>query len=836
MRKPLLFLAGLLAVSVPPTAVPAQVKPPAPPAGKSSLFQRKLNGSEQKLRGFVDLNTHPMAHLGFGGKVLHGAPGVGVTMPSGTIYDPKSLEATGTTCNTAPEEAASAAQALGSCFSTHGGSDFKKNKCGSDIRRAALDHFEDGLHTNKPHDVDSPPGYPYFTRWPKHDDVLHQQMWIDWIKRAYDGGMRVMVGLAINSYTFATGVEADRPTNDKASADLQLTELKSLVERNQAWMGVAYSPADVRRIVGTEDKLAVILGVELDDIGDFSRLRVEPSAAAVRAEIRRLHKSGARYIFPVHTIDNVFGGAAVSEDQYNRANCFHFGAWWQLGCAGKGDGITHQVDPSTDPFKALKLTRCSGAAHVPACGAVGHVNRRGLQPMGKEALDEMMRLGMLIDVDHASRRTVADIFAHTRSVDYPLMSGHSGLRAASVEKPDESQRTAAEYQEIARRGGMAGVSWANSDTEQWLKNLGAVKATAKLGLGLGSGINGLVKMPAPRAACKNGGCVRYSATFPQAAFGNKRWNYNTEGVAHVGLFPDALRDVESQGGQAMVNELFDGAEAFAPTWEKAVAAGKRVRPAPAGTGDLGMPCEANKQCRSGLCEPRVGCVPRPLQGKGGDFCTDNKQCKGSHCTISNGWNSGRCSSTERDIGQRCASHTECGSGLCDPRPGAGCVPNRNGNGGDFCTDHSQCRSGHCAIAAGKIAGTCTPAARELGQACSKHGECRSGLCDPRSGAGCVPNRNGNVGDMCTQSTQCRSGRCGVPTGRIVGTCGSTTRELGQKCTSHAECRSALCDSRPGAGCVPNRTGSEGDFCTDRAQCRSARCTIPAGKLAGKCGK
>lgn len=545
--------------------------------GASLLFAKGLNSkgagaAGEALRGFVDLHTHPMAHLGFGGKLLHGAPDVGVLMPAGAIYDPRGVGLSGATCNQAPQRAATAAEALGSCYSSHAGHDFVKNKCGNHVRRLVLNGLEDGKHTNKPHDEDHPGGHPGFARWPRFDDILHQQMWVDWVKRAHQGGLRVMVALAVNSHTLAHGIEANEPRDDRASGDLQIDEMKRFVARHGDWMEIAYSPADLRRIVGTQDKLAVVLGVELDDIGNFSLSRIRPGVEAVRAEIRRLHGRGVRYVFPVHVVDNAFAGAAAYEDEFNRANCFHAGAWMALGCATPESGIGFKMGAGWDVFKTLKLGHCGGTAPVPNC-ATGHVNTRGLTAQGRIALDEMMRLGMLVDVDHASERTVEEILAHTGRHPggrYPVVSGHNGLRGAGG---SEASRTERQYREIAARTGLAGVGWGDSNARDWLRNARAV-ATTGVALALGSDINGLVKQPSPRPECRASPCVRYTAGFPRPASFGKTWDYNVDGVAHVGLFPDFLRDVEGLGGQSLVRQLFDGAEAFARTWERAEAVGR----------------------------------------------------------------------------------------------------------------------------------------------------------------------------------------------------------------------------------------------------------------------
>lgn len=557
-----------------PQKPPKLPLPKLPDAPASPLFSSKLNDGKATLRGFVDLHTHPMSHLGFGGHVVHGAPDVGVLMPAGQIWRDND-------CNQSPERAKSQAQALGSCYAAHAGKDWIKNKCGNDIRRLVLDGMEDGNHANKPHDVDHPAGFPGFTRWPKHDDILHQQMWVDWMHRAYKGGMRVMVALAVNNYTLANGLEASaaNPRNDVASGDLQISELKKFVAAHP-WMEIADSAADVRRIVGEKDKMAVIVGVELDDVGDFLLKKVKPSPAAARAEIRRLHGLGVRYAFPVHLIDNAFGGTAVYEDEVNRANCFHGGDWWQLKCTGGSGpdekGIKHVVGAGWDAFKSMKLGQCGGTAPVPKCKpGEGHMNSKGLTAAGKAAISEMMRLGMIIDIDHASLRTLRDILDHTKTPGggYPLVSGHNGLRAGLDGLPpkpghagNENQRTKEQYLELAARKGLAGIGWGALRSDEWHARVRAAKDTG-VALALGSDINGLVVQPTPRAGCKKGSeCVVYSAEFPKPS----QWDYNTDGVAHIGLFPDLLRDVETQEqGDRTVDALFDGAEAFAVMWERA---------------------------------------------------------------------------------------------------------------------------------------------------------------------------------------------------------------------------------------------------------------------------
>lgn len=533
------------------------------------LFKRDLNHKGKPLKGFVDLHTHPMSYLGFGGHLVHGAPDIGALMPAGQIYDPSGNLIQGTNCNNSDRIAGNVEEALGSCKATHGGFNADGNKCGNDIRRFVLSQLEDSHNTNHPHDVEQPDGYPTFSRWPKYNDILHQQMWVDWIKRAHDGGMRVLVTLAVNSVTLAKGIAGNAPYDDKSSGDKEISEMKRFVSRHRDWMEIAYSSRDLRRIV-EQDKLAIIIGVELDDIGSFlyraGGARSAPTPGEVKKEIDRLYSSGVRYIFPVHLIDNFFGGTASYDSDTAVANRAQFGSFWKLRCSTTSEHITQKIQNAWDsPFKGLLSGIGTDTQPIPNCQpGAGHVNTRGLQELGKVAIREMMSKGMLIDVDHMSQKTVQGVLSFAPS--YPFFSGHNGPRGM-LGAGNENQRTDTQYQTLANHGGVAGVGWGESNAKQFIQRARKVMSFG-LPVNLGSDIDGLVIQPGPPEA-GTGSRITYGPSFPMARMGSRTWDYNKEGVAHIGLFPDFLRDVELSGGRDVVNKLFDGAEGVAKAWEKA---------------------------------------------------------------------------------------------------------------------------------------------------------------------------------------------------------------------------------------------------------------------------
>ena len=553
--------------------------------------------SPSRLHGWADLHTHPMSHLAFGKKLMHGAPDIGSIVPAGTYN-----------CNPTDFRAATMEQALGSCNATHGGWGAFDNPCGDYLRAAVLNYgFDpDFVHiSGNPHGDHHHAGAPAFAYWPHQTSVTHQQMWWEWIKRAHEGGLRVMVALAVNNELLAKVLNGDAPIDDKGSADLQLNELKSFVGRHSDFMEIARSPADLRRIVSA-NKLAVILGIEVDDIGNFNR--GAPTADAVRAEVRRLYQEkDVRYIFPIHLTNNKFGGSAVYDPLFNYANRFLTGRPFTIATS-PDPTITGKLSPdpfwlkpvldlvSTIPYpEAFDLFKCPAGvmgcwdrfveikkiltpdlatlayATVPG----GHINSLGLTPLGEVAIDEMMRLGMLIDVDHMSlpsmQRTV-DLAERFAPGGYPLMIGHNGIRGSTGnEKFIGPEMTA----RIARLGGVFGLGTADTDPDSMIASHGrAWSATGHSAIALGTDVNGAEKLPRATPGLDS---TQFYSGFSKSTTGTRTWDYTAEGTAHYGLMVDFLRDVERRpGGAAVVGNLYGSAEAVARAWETA----DRARRAP----------------------------------------------------------------------------------------------------------------------------------------------------------------------------------------------------------------------------------------------------------------
>ncbi len=416
-----------------------------------------------RLYGAVDLHTHPLSTLGFGGALVYGGIDGNALLP----IDPDGR---------VNIISGSMQQSLGHDGAMHGG----PTQSGDFLRGQIISELQKANHANNP-DGDAM-GAPSFPDWPKWNDITHQRMWVDWIQRAWHlGGLRVLVALAVNNRTLGDAVHGPLgfPLADDARAvDIQIDQTKKFVSRHD-FMEIAYSSADLKRIVHA-GKLAVVLGVEVDDIGNLM-LTKQNSEQAVRAAIDRLYQAGVRYAFPVHVIDNLFGGTAVYEPTFNLSNYRETNHFWNLACSKPADGINYRYSPAGFDvgLAAVEANRLGQdfLRQPPdppncACGT-GHVNSQALTSLGEVALKEMMRLGMMIDIDHMSQATMnrALYIALTAAPGgYPVSSGHANIRSTDKScsgGTTERNLSAGQYKAIGTLHGMAGIGSADTGAYRW---------------------------------------------------------------------------------------------------------------------------------------------------------------------------------------------------------------------------------------------------------------------------------------------------------------------------------------------------------------------------------
>ncbi|NUU19617.1 hypothetical protein HP550_20430 [Cellulomonas humilata] len=453
-------------------------------------------------------------------------------------------------------------------------------------------------------------GYPQFDGWPRWDSITHQSVHEDWLRRAVDGGLRVLVMLAVNNEPLCelANKEPGRTCDDMEAVDLQLAAARAMeadIDRRsggqgRGWYRIVETPQEARE-VAESGNLAVVLGIEVDYMFG-ARPDAKISEPQLEQRLDRYYAAGVRHIFPVHFGDNAFGGTAFSLDLQGNAD--DVPAWW------KAAGFKTIFPPFPVKLEASTEYTYRGSVR----------NVRGLTPLGATLVRMVIDRGMLIDVDHMSQRTRADTLAICENVGYPVISGHTGfVEISGSEKAHEGNLLASEVERIQALGGLVCpiVHQGSSldDVRTWRGGRHTVEHTQPdtsntflqgysyaqtygrgAGVGIGTDMNGFAGLLRPRfgpEGAKPAAGMAPEMTYPfialatgkemgRSVVGQKVFDLNTDGLAHIGMLPDLIADLENQGlDQEDLAPLMGSAEQYVQVWERAV--GVRPRATHAGT-------------------------------------------------------------------------------------------------------------------------------------------------------------------------------------------------------------------------------------------------------------
>jgi membrane dipeptidase len=107
-----------------------------------------------------------------------------------------------------------------------------------------------------------------------------------------------------------------------------------------------------------------------------------------------------------------------------------------------------------DMFHKLGLTSCQvtyNERNLAGVGCRAEGDDGGLTEFGREMIDRMNSIGMLVDLSHANERTMLDTIEHSRM---PVIVSHTGCDAVH---PHERNTSDAVLRALADRGGVVGV-------------------------------------------------------------------------------------------------------------------------------------------------------------------------------------------------------------------------------------------------------------------------------------------------------------------------------------------------------------------------------------------
>ena len=546
------------------------------------------------LYGIADAHSHPFSNDGFGGGGLfHGSPfhrlGVEHALPDCAPYHGE----------------AGRRDFFGYAFDSSGNNTADLTSMVGDLLAGELSV-----------DNHATAGYPTFTDWPDAvHRATHQAQYYRWLERAWMGGLRLEVLHATTNSVICTfmvgeGIEPSRyDCEDMTAVDRILDDAWALQRYVDAqhggeglgWFRIVTTPAEAREVIA-DGKLAVVLGIETSDL---FRCNLTPrpdgpvcDAAYVDSQLDAYYARGVRAIFPVHKYDNRFSPGDGQGDFIELGNFFNSGHWTNQTETCPDDGMPAGFDGGQISFGGLAQARdvylsdppndLSAFPDAPLDTAFGYLSEilegpvegswcqnASLTELGEDLFEGMMARGMIIELDHLPMWSYRRAFEILEAQDYP---------AAGTHGRDWDGR-------IYALGGIStvGLGRCQDPADPGSTVRGIVSEAALIeenggypGTPFGFDLNGFAGAPGPRFA--EGACgitqedpVTYpfvsmagDVTFTEPWVGQRRIDFNQEGMVHIGLLPELIEDARHDGdSDADLEPLFRSAEAWIRMWERA---------------------------------------------------------------------------------------------------------------------------------------------------------------------------------------------------------------------------------------------------------------------------
>ena len=460
-------------------------------------------------------------------------------------------------------------------------------------------------------------GHPEFNGWPRWDSFTHQSVYEDWLGRAWQGGLRLMVMHAVNSEFLCNLVRKafGRTCNDMEAVDYQIQvakEMEAYIDKKwggagKGWYRIVKTPDEAQAVIDA-GKLAVVLGIEVDFLfGSYLKSGFPYKDGGltenqVHSQLDKYYQMGVRHVFPIHFADNEFGGASYDKLlQYD-----HFSA---------GDSLYLPIPLAKIPKPYAMATQDASGQPYNYRYNGGRMNIKGLTNLGKFLIEELMTKGMIIDVDHTSFKSRSAILDIAESKNCPVVSGHTGFVEISngdekyEDKRYEGNLLPREVERIRALGGMVAIipyqgklnqintydsgaggtlvehTCGNSSETVVQAYLYAASKMKGGPVGFGTDMNGGIGLPGPRfgpEACPGGGRSQHGkgvsypfvadasgATLYRSMVGQKTFDFNNDGLAHVGMLPDLIADFKALGlTDADLSPLLNSAQGYIDAWRK----------------------------------------------------------------------------------------------------------------------------------------------------------------------------------------------------------------------------------------------------------------------------
>jgi hypothetical protein len=208
-----------------------------------------------------------------------------------------------------------------------------------------------------------------------------------------------------------------------------------------------------------------------------------------------------------------------------------------------------------------------------------YCQNHGLTDLGEFLIVEMMKRGMILEVDHMPRKSYARAFELLEEYDYPAIGTHGRNKNGEIYKLGGMSKF--NFGRCRSATDPATMDDGLQDRVALMREMGAFPAE-----GFGFDLNGFAGAPGPRfgerANCPDpqtdeGITYPFTSyagdiTFEHPAVGNRTLDFNTEGMVHLGLVAELIEDVRRDGvTDEELEPLFKSAEGYLRMWEKAEA-------------------------------------------------------------------------------------------------------------------------------------------------------------------------------------------------------------------------------------------------------------------------
>ncbi|HEX9642721.1 MAG TPA: hypothetical protein VGC11_01820, partial [Acidimicrobiia bacterium] len=445
-----------------------------------------------------------------------------------------------------------------------------------------------------PHDTT---GWPTFGDWPAYNSLTHEQMYYRWLERAWRGGLRIMTDLLVENAVLCEVYPLKQNSCDEmASVRLQALrayQLQDYIDAqhggpDRGWFRIVTSPQQARQAVNG-GRLAVVLGIEVSEVfGCRERFgRPECTEEIIDTQIEEVYDLGVRQMELVNKFDNALSGVAGDSGTVgpivNLGNFYATGSWWQMeqcdeeqhGDDDHGHDNTQPVLPGgqtdRDTLAGGVLHQFAPAGALPLYEPGPHCNARGLTDLGAHTVQRLAERGILIDPDHMSTRARHESLDLIGDLGYPgILSSHGWADDAAVRRIYSMGGFVTPY-----AGGSSGFLGNWRQHREWADE--RFPEDGYFAFGYGADTNGFGSQGGPRNPA-NG--VDYGVGFPgldgtvtvhQQVSGERRFDVNTDGVAHYGLYPDWMEDLrlQMQAGEELLEDMARGAEAYLRLWDAA---------------------------------------------------------------------------------------------------------------------------------------------------------------------------------------------------------------------------------------------------------------------------